>query len=403
MQPIALIPRDYFSGGRNLVEDPDSKRELGDLVIEIQTRCNDLAAGVGHVAQSVRVDGSRTDLYSADGSAAFPYKTINGALASFSDESAAKRYQVEVAPGVYTENVVLRRFISLVNPGGGFAAAGVVRLTSASGFTLSIPHQAAGIGSLQVRTTSANPADAAIRHFDDGGPWLGESSFAFLSYAVSTGLARAVRCDPNVPGEALIGAWFGADGATGGVGIECAGGSFFWFAGGGGGDALKQVHVHSGGAFLCNGGPIIGGGSAPAAWSVHIDGGMFLCLDGTLGGGANGLKLENGAMALLGRLSGFGGFAGTPVETAAGTFLILGDVRIGNPGDPPWLGWNVAGGSVIWSDGTEGVGVTAPVDQRPTGVPTGFKFFAQDLAAGGGLWLTRNGGAWVDPTGVIVP
>lgn len=39
---IKIIPEDYFSGGRNLVEDPDEKRELADLLIELQTAVNDI-------------------------------------------------------------------------------------------------------------------------------------------------------------------------------------------------------------------------------------------------------------------------------------------------------------------------------------------------------------------------
>jgi len=35
-----VISRDYFSGGRNLTEDPDAKRELADLIIELQNAAN---------------------------------------------------------------------------------------------------------------------------------------------------------------------------------------------------------------------------------------------------------------------------------------------------------------------------------------------------------------------------
>lgn len=37
---ISVIDREYFSGGRNLTEDPDAKRELADLIIELQTTAN---------------------------------------------------------------------------------------------------------------------------------------------------------------------------------------------------------------------------------------------------------------------------------------------------------------------------------------------------------------------------
>jgi hypothetical protein len=35
-----VISREYFSGGRNIAEDPDAKRELADLIIELQMVAN---------------------------------------------------------------------------------------------------------------------------------------------------------------------------------------------------------------------------------------------------------------------------------------------------------------------------------------------------------------------------
>jgi len=37
---ITPITTDYFSGGRNITEDPDAKRELANLIIEAQNACN---------------------------------------------------------------------------------------------------------------------------------------------------------------------------------------------------------------------------------------------------------------------------------------------------------------------------------------------------------------------------
>lgn len=45
--PIVAIPSDYFSGGRNIAEDPDSNRELADLINELITQCNSNESGVG--------------------------------------------------------------------------------------------------------------------------------------------------------------------------------------------------------------------------------------------------------------------------------------------------------------------------------------------------------------------
>lgn len=51
---ISVITQDWFSGGRNIAEDPDAKKELADLIIEIQTAINGLLVGpVAHAASHV--------------------------------------------------------------------------------------------------------------------------------------------------------------------------------------------------------------------------------------------------------------------------------------------------------------------------------------------------------------
>lgn len=40
MSLIDVIPKDYFSGQKNIAEDPDSKRELADLIIELEEAVN---------------------------------------------------------------------------------------------------------------------------------------------------------------------------------------------------------------------------------------------------------------------------------------------------------------------------------------------------------------------------
>lgn len=47
---ITVIPRDYFSGGRRLTEDPDAQPELADLLIEIQTVINGLLSDPAYEA-----------------------------------------------------------------------------------------------------------------------------------------------------------------------------------------------------------------------------------------------------------------------------------------------------------------------------------------------------------------
>lgn len=56
--PIIVITKDYFSGGRNITEDPDSKRELADLIIEAQTAINANTLAVGaHAARHITGGG----------------------------------------------------------------------------------------------------------------------------------------------------------------------------------------------------------------------------------------------------------------------------------------------------------------------------------------------------------
>lgn len=56
--PVTVIDRDYFSGGRRLVEDPDANPELADLLIEIQTAINALLVGpVAHATSHVTGGG----------------------------------------------------------------------------------------------------------------------------------------------------------------------------------------------------------------------------------------------------------------------------------------------------------------------------------------------------------
>jgi hypothetical protein len=399
---VQLIDRDWFSGGRNIAEDPDAKRELADLIIELQTAANQaLATGSGLCR---RVDGSRTDAYTPDGSALLPFKTIQAAIDSITDASAIKRYLVTVAPGIYPEAVTMKRWITLAGEGGAFAVGRLVEIATAAGFSLSVPWQGCCLQGISAATTSANPADAAIRVYDDGLPYVGESSFGVLTYGRSSGLARALLVQPNPMGEAFVGVWFAADGGPGGVAIEADGAGFIWFSGGGGGDARRQLYVHNGGMALLNAGPIVAASSSdPLAYAIECDGGGLICLDAVIGG-FNGIRLTNGGMALLPKASSFGGFPGVPVHTDVGTTLLLGAVNLDPPGGPPWFNWIVNGAAFVSATGEQGIGTAVlPVNQRPAGVPLGFRFFALDLAGGAGLWLTWNGAAWVDPAGVPVP
>ncbi len=64
------------------------------------------------------VDNNRTDTYTADGSQAKPFKTIQAAIDSIIDAGGSKRYVVIIMAGNYTENVALKSFVYLQGAGG---------------------------------------------------------------------------------------------------------------------------------------------------------------------------------------------------------------------------------------------------------------------------------------------
>lgn len=58
MTIVVIDPATEFSGARNITPDPDSDRELGDLIAEVQTACNDNETLVGaHAARHITGGG----------------------------------------------------------------------------------------------------------------------------------------------------------------------------------------------------------------------------------------------------------------------------------------------------------------------------------------------------------
>ena len=65
------------------------------------------------VTQTRFIDGNRTDTYTADGSSTKPFKTVGDALTAITDASAAKPYTLFVMPGIYSEDITFKPFISM--------------------------------------------------------------------------------------------------------------------------------------------------------------------------------------------------------------------------------------------------------------------------------------------------
>ena len=411
---IELIPTDYFSGQANIAEDPDSDRELADLIRELQAASNEALLMSEAQGSRVRyVDGGRTDTYVQDGTEDRPFKAIQDAIDSITDQSNTKKYVVRVKPGIYAENVVLKRHVYLIGT-AMFGACRDVRIRPASGVALSVPYRDSFFNGLFMQTDSAVPAEAALRVFDDGGGMGDHETFMFNFQAYSTDAGHAVYVEENPFGEAAICIYAAFDGGPNGHAVYMDGNSagggggcgLIWFLGGGGGQ--KNFAKLLNGAFFMTGGEVgINADTVdPTVWCVECDGSFFVSL-GNMIDGHNGIDLKNGATAFLVNLTALGGFPGIPIRTAAGTVLVVGNVSFG-PGLPPWSGWQVAGNVVLGDTRSGTTGAGGP-DQRPTvtstSVPPGLQFFALDVALAGvpGTWLTWNGAQWVDSNGGVVP
>ena len=396
-----MIPRlvaDDVQGILSSYDDPVAEK-INALI--------DQANGMTVACCIVSVDGARTDSYTPDGTPAFPFKQIQAAIDSITDQSFNKKYIVNIAPSLYPENVVMKRHVYL-NGLSGFGANYAVRIMPASGIACQIPYRESYLNGLALQTNSGIAEDAALKVFDDGLGMGQHETFIFNFAARSTNVGHAVWVDSNPFGEAAIAIYAAIDGGPGGHAIFCDGAGFIWFLGGGAGllHGAKLVN----GAFMMMGAEVGLNASEtdPTAWCCECDGSFFVTL-GNMLSGWNGLDLKNGGTAFLINVSNLGGFSGIPIRTAAATMLILGNIQI-SPGIPSWSGWQVQGTSILVETGHQGAGTALGPDQRPTAggasiPPAGFRFFATDIALGPGLgtWLTWNGIQWVDTAGNIVP
>lgn len=68
----------------------------------------------GVLGTTIYVDGHRTDIYTENGSIAYPFKTIQAAINSVTDASDNKRYLVSIIGGMtYLEQLILKAFVYL--------------------------------------------------------------------------------------------------------------------------------------------------------------------------------------------------------------------------------------------------------------------------------------------------
>jgi hypothetical protein len=349
------------------------------------------------------------------------YATIQDAIDAVASEAAVgNRFVIELPPDDFVENVVVPPFVSL--RGGSIGRD--TRISSPSGVTLTVPAQNSGIKGVNVVSTSANPADAALRFIADAGAFYTET-FVIECIMAGTNGAIGVWIDNTGPSQVIM-LSAGVDGyVPGGPAIFVDGGGLAWYVGGGGApigfagttDFLKAQN--GGSAFVsqvnfsCD---PAGGGAA-----VDLDGGLLfgqsMMLDGD-----NILKMQNGSMAIMQAVKSFGGpgAGGRAVDDDGTGIIVQDDVSLDGIGVPTGyggLGWSAAGTTIMqlndleFSSGTKGLG--GP-DRRITALgvtpPTGARFLATDgqqgnpAIVGPGCNLTYQvGRGWVDPSDTVHP
>jgi len=370
----------------------------------------------------VHKGGDDTDPAGAGG-----YLTIQAAVDSITDEAPTKRYVVKVAPGVYTENVVLPEYIGLVGD-SNFGPTKQVSIVSASGHTLTIPDKNSLVYGIEAESTSATVTDSAIHIVDASTPNLLTDAQTFtIAVQYTSNNGRAIfgdnfGLDPGGNIRNVIVAYAGL--TTRGAGGLCGfldGAGLSWFIGGcdvldpGANGFILQnsSSIMVGCSTSINGYSAPGGGSG--SWAVQADSSAVIAVDMMLNGD-NGIRLVNGSVMFAPKLAALGGVPDVPLFSDNTSFVLLGDVQLDGFMGASWANWNIQGFILpLWrglrSYGTTGAG--GP-DQRPTAsgsnVPIGFQYYAMDLGAGGvGMLLTWSGsppmgfGQWTDGLGNIIP
>jgi len=347
------------------------------------------------------------------------YSTVQAAIDAVASEAAANnRFVIELPPDDFVENVVVPPFVYL--RGGSIGRD--TRLSSPSGVTLTMPAQNSGLKGINVVSTSANPADAALRFIADAGVLYSET---FILEVVCAGVngAMGLWIDNTGPSQVIM-LSCGVDGyVPGGPAIFVDGGGLAWYIGGGGAPigfagSTDFLVIRGGGQafvsqvnFSCD---MAGGGSA-----VDVDGGAFIG-SGMMLDGHNILKMRNGATALLRGVASFGGpgAGGRAVDADATCIMIQDDVSIDGIGVPTGhggAGWSAAGMTIMQMLDLEfSSGTKFGADQRLTAVgvtpPPGMRFQAVDAQQGNpavpgpGCVLTyQTGRGWVDQSDTVHP
>ena len=157
------------------------------------------------------------------------FQTINDALASITDEGPDKQYLIHLSPGIYNEDVVMRRWINIQGCGFGPDLSTQIRGTGPT--TMQIPQGDCVVSNLAVQIQSANPTDAATRVVDDGDPTPTVNP-PFMREAVSQ--ARGGARGTSIEAAGLIMITGGHDAWDMGVALHLEPGTLYFHIGAGG-------------------------------------------------------------------------------------------------------------------------------------------------------------------------
>lgn len=401
---IGRAPQTPIPKGLNNIPNPSAwpprDKALQELVSATEDLQNQITSLTPAVSPSRRLylTKNATDQYGGN---------LNNAIAAAQAltpaPSAANPVVIEIlSPGTYTGNFTLVPGLFLVAVSAG-PAQGTV-LTSTSGVTLTLPEGNSGVQGVDVSSTSANVADAAIEVVAIGNP--NAASFLELLDIQAPGGATALR---TVPGTStllpLVVA--GVNGISTNPLMDLQGAGFVAIFGFFINDGTGTVASITNGSFAIVLNAVVSNAPGGAGWLFDVDGGMVAIIGPTRFFSASNLvRASNGAFVLVFDLTGFSDPSGTVLEVDGTSIAQIGNNFIGAPLSTSayagWVGTTTANTfftpTLGWATGT-----TGGPDQRPPAPQPGMRFFATDLAPGAEQLTFVPGTGWVNQAGAVVP
>lgn len=400
---IQNAPKTPIPKGPNRIPNPQAWKPRDEALLDLLAGEADLQAQISALAPVVAparrlyLTKNANDPYGGDLATA-----ISAALALNPPPSPADPVVIEIlSPGTYEGNVTLVPGLYLVSL--SCAPGDSVMLSSSSGVTLTLPEGSSGVQGVNLITTSAAPADAAVEVIAGG--VSDQGSFLILLEILAPNGATALR---SVPGTSqllpLVVA--GVTGNTAGPAVDLQGAGLFaifgFFNNNAGGTAVLVTN----GAFIAVLNALCSIASGSAGWLFDVDGGALIILGQVqFFETSNVMRGRNGAFLILNNVSSFSNPTGSALDLDGTSVAVVGDEFLPFPGSASaytgWVGTTTANVAFKPSQLFE-VGTTVP-DTRPPAPRPGMLFFATDRVAGTQNLTFIPGTGWVDQAGTVVP